>query len=69
MMKKQMKRTVYEAPVTERFSVELEGSLMAASVVTNETNSTVSTTAQESGGTFDMGGDDTDTDGFYVDWQ
>ena len=25
-MKKQMKRTVYEAPVTERFSVELEGS-------------------------------------------
>ena len=25
-MKKQMKRTVYEAPVTERFQVELEGS-------------------------------------------
>ena len=24
-MKKQMKRTVYEAPVTERFQVELEG--------------------------------------------
>ena len=24
-MKKQMERTVYEAPVTERFSVELEG--------------------------------------------
>ena len=36
MMKKQMKRTVYEAPVTERFSVELEGSLMAASVVEHE---------------------------------
>ena len=36
MMKKQMKRTVYEAPVTERFSVEMEGSLMAASVVEHE---------------------------------
>ena len=30
-MKKQMKRTVYEAPVTERFSVELEGGFMAGS--------------------------------------
>ena len=30
MMKKQMKRTVYEAPVTERFSVELEGSFCAS---------------------------------------
>ena len=30
-MKKQMKRTVYEALVTEHFQVELEGSLMAAS--------------------------------------
>ena len=30
-MKKQMKRTVYEAPVTERFSVELEGAFMTAS--------------------------------------
>ena len=29
-MKKQMKRTVYEAPVTERFSVELEGSFCAS---------------------------------------
>ena len=36
MMKKQMKRTVYEAPVTERFSVELEGGIMAASVVEYE---------------------------------
>lgn len=29
-MKKQMKRTVYEAPVTERFQVELEGSFCAS---------------------------------------
>ena len=30
-MKKQMKRTVYEAPVTELFRVELEGGFMAGS--------------------------------------
>ena len=29
-MKKQMKRTVYEAPVTERFQVELEGTFCAS---------------------------------------
>ena len=33
MMKKQMKRTVYEAPVTERFQVELEGGFMAGSII------------------------------------
>ena len=38
-MKKQMKRTVYEAPVTERFQIELEASLMAASAdITNGDN-------------------------------
>ena len=47
MMKKQMKRTVYEAPVTERFSVELEGTF-CASVVKGET-STVETTGHELG--------------------
>ena len=30
-MKEQMKRTVYEAPVTELFRIELEGSFMQAS--------------------------------------
>ena len=35
-MKKQMKRTVYEAPVTERFSVELEGGFMAGSIINGE---------------------------------
>ena len=30
-MKKQMERTVYEAPVTERFQVELETGFMAGS--------------------------------------
>ena len=34
-MKKQMKRTVYEAPVTERFSVELEGSFCGSADVQN----------------------------------
>ena len=28
-----MRRTVYEAPITERFQVELEGGLMAASIM------------------------------------
>ena len=34
-MKKQMKRTVYEAPVTERFQVELEGSFCGSADVQN----------------------------------
>lgn len=28
-----MKRTVYEAPITERFQVELEGAIMGASII------------------------------------
>ena len=32
-MKKQMKRTVYEAPRTEHFLVEIEGCFMATSAV------------------------------------
>lgn len=31
-----MKRTVYEAPITERFSVELEGAFMSASIMETE---------------------------------
>ena len=34
-MKKQMERTVYEAPVTERFQVELEGSFCGSADVDN----------------------------------
>ncbi len=34
-MKKQMKRTVYEAPVTERFQVELEGSFCGSAQIEN----------------------------------
>ena len=45
MMKKQMKRTVYEAPVTERFQVELEGTF-CASIVQGQ-NSNVQTTGHE----------------------
>ena len=37
-MKKQMKRTVYEAPVTERFQVELEGSFCGSAEVQNPNN-------------------------------
>ena len=32
-MKEQMKRTVYEAPVTELFQIELEGGFMQSSAV------------------------------------
>lgn len=44
-----MKRTVYEAPVTERFQVELEGGLMAASIMEDAPQNAngVSSSAQE----------------------
>ena len=63
-MKKQMKRTVYEAPVTERFQVELEGAMMSASVV-QDTGSSVTATGQESGGEWDMSDSGTD-DNFKI---
>ena len=70
MMKKQMKRTVYEAPITERFSVELEGSLMAASIV-DETNSTgVNANGHEIGTTTDVSKDFViQEDGFVAGWE
>ena len=46
-MKKQMKRTVYEAPVTERFQVELEANLMTASIVVREERGDVTTEGHE----------------------
>lgn len=48
-MKKQMERTVYEAPVTERFSVELEGGFMSASIMEDapQNQNGVSSSAQE----------------------
>lgn len=42
-----MKRTVYEAPRTELFRVELEGAFMSASVVNDEKQSGVETTGHE----------------------
>lgn len=57
-----MKRTVYEAPVTELFRVELEGGFMSASVVQDE-GSTVQSAGHESGGEFDMSGSE-----FSVTW-
>lgn len=41
-----MKRTVYVAPTTERFQVELEGELMSASIVKGDTSG-VETTGHE----------------------
>ena len=49
-MKKQMKRTVYEAPVTERFGVELEGNF-CGSIVTRSDGVKIS--AQEINNGFD----------------
>ena len=45
-MKKQMKRTVYEAPRTEHFHIELEGAFMSGSIVKG-TSSGVETTGHE----------------------
>ena len=45
-MKKQMKRTVYEAPVTERFQVELEGMFCASIMEDAKHSSGVETTSQ-----------------------
>ena len=42
-----MKREQYVAPVTRRFSVELEGGFTSASVVTNDPKSGVTSTGQE----------------------
>lgn len=47
-MKKQMKKAVYEAPVTERFSVELESGFMAGSVdLENKEDNSVTIKDQE----------------------
>ena len=64
-MKRQMKRTVYEAPVTERFQVELEGAFMAASIVDEDNATNVSTSGHEVGQTFDAAENGFD----YSDWQ
>ena len=49
-MKKQMKKAVYEAPVTERFSVELEGGFMAGSVeLENSEKTSVEIVEQDKG--------------------
>lgn len=41
-----MKRSVYEAPVTDRFQIELEGVFMSGSIVQGN-NSEVQTTGHE----------------------
>lgn len=45
-MKEQMKRTVYEAPLTELFQIELEGAFMSGSIVSGD-SSNVETTGHE----------------------
>ena len=46
-MKKQMKRTVYEEPVTERFQVELEGTFCASIYEDKTHQEGISSSAQE----------------------
>ena len=64
-----MKRTVYEAPVTELFWVELEGTFMSASIYEDgKHQSGVSSSAQEYE-TFDVAaGFETNTDG-SIKWE
>lgn len=50
-----MKRTVYEAPVTELFRVELEGGFMSASIVDEDNSTKVNVSGHETGETFDVG--------------
>lgn len=54
-MKKQMKRTVYEAPVTERFQVELEGSFMSASITDDQGKGTGVTSGEQGYESFEGG--------------
>ena len=64
-MKKQMKRTVYEAPVTERFRVELEGAFMTASADLtngNAENAGIETQEVNTGFTTDFSKDGWDGD-------
>ena len=42
-----MKRTVYEAPITERFQVELEGSFCGSADVENPNNTTTGKIEQQ----------------------
>lgn len=56
-----MKRTVYEAPVTDRFQIELEGAFMSGSIVKGE-SSEVATTGHELN-EVNLGGDN-----FTSDW-
>ena len=69
-MKKQMKRTVYEAPVTELFRVELEGDFMAASIVDEDNKTGVTANGHEIGGTTDVSNDFAiKDDGFVAGWE
>lgn len=67
-MKEQMKRTVYEAPLTELFQIELEGAFMAGSVVEDNGASSVEALGHESLPEFDMNNSG-DSDDFYVTWE
>ena len=63
-----MKRTVYEAPVTELFQVELEGNFCASIYEEDKHQSGVSSSAQEYE-TFDVAtGFETNTDG-SIKWE
>ena len=67
-MKKQMKRTVYEAPVTELFRVELEGNFCGSADVDNPGPDSNGITDQEINTGFESA-TDTNNDGFIDgDW-
>ena len=59
-MKKQMKRTVYEAPVTERFQVELEANFCGSAIDPETNNGTINDHEVNK----DFGGDQFANDGW-----
>ena len=59
-MKKQMKRTVYEAPVTERFQVELEANFCGSAIAPESQNGTIKDHEVNTG----FGGDQFSNDGW-----
>ena len=61
-MKKQMKRTVYEAPVSERFSVELEGTFCASADFDDDKKDNGTIGDHEVNDDFTAGGDFSNSD-------
>ena len=67
-MKKQMKRTVYEAPITERFQVELEG-VFCASIMEEEPQKSQGVSSSAQGYTEYDGNGGGQNDSWSITWE